>query len=57
MNWALRILSVNCVVFTLAYKSAMAAEGGYSNYVPGTYGDFSKAQRTKIQIYNRKDRE
>ncbi len=54
-NRALRILAVNCLVFTLAYKSAMAAEGGYSNYVPGTYGDFAAAVEPSSKFTIRND--
>ncbi len=40
---ALRVLAVSCLVFTLGHGGTRAAEGGYSNYVPGTYGDFGMA--------------
>jgi hypothetical protein len=40
---ALRILAVSCLVLGLAGTDTRAAEGGYSNYVPGTYGDFGMA--------------
>jgi hypothetical protein len=39
----LRILTVCCFVIALTGKDARAAEGGYSNYIPGTYGDFGMA--------------
>jgi hypothetical protein len=32
-----------CVVAVIVPNIAMGAEGGYSNYVPGTYGDFGMA--------------
>jgi len=32
-----------CLAFVLTAGSAFAAEGGYSNYIPGTYGDFGMA--------------
>ena len=39
MKTVLRILFVICLVIALAHKDAGAAEGGYSNYIPGTYCD------------------
>ena len=39
----LRIVAAGCLVVALAGQGARAAEGGYSNYVPGTYGDFGMA--------------
>ena len=43
-------------IFFLAIgiNSAQAAEGGYSNYIPGTYGDFAAAVEppTKLTIRN-----
>lgn len=46
------ILVIILSVFTSG--SALAAEGGYSNYVPGTYGDFAAALEppTKLTIRN-----
>ena len=32
-----------CVVAVIVPNIAMGAEGGYSNYIPGTYGDFGMA--------------
>lgn len=43
MNLALGTLTVCCLVIALTGKDARAAEGGYSNYIPGTYGDFGMA--------------
>jgi hypothetical protein len=43
MNLAQRLLTVSWFVLALADKVAIAAEGGYSNYIPGTYGDFGMA--------------
>jgi hypothetical protein len=43
MSMALRILAVTCLAIALADKDARAAEGGYSNYIAGTYGDFAMA--------------
>ena len=43
MKTALRTLGVACVVIALATASTRAAEGGYSNYIPGTCGDFGMA--------------
>ncbi len=40
MKTPLRILGVACVVIALATLEARSAEGGYSNYIPGTYGDW-----------------
>ena len=39
----LRIFAVCCLIIVLAATDATAAEGGYSNYVAGTYGDFGMA--------------
>jgi hypothetical protein len=39
----LRIVAAGCLVVALAGQGARAAEGGYSNYLPGTYGDFGMA--------------
>lgn len=38
-----RVLTAGCLVLALMSGSARAAEGGYSNYIPGTYGDFGMA--------------
>ncbi len=43
MNVTVRVLLVGCLVMALANGDARAAEGGYSNYIPGTYGDFGMA--------------
>ena len=43
MHLALRIFTVTCLIIALADQDAGAAEGGYSNYIPGTYGDFAMA--------------
>ena len=56
----LRILAVSCVVFVFGTRDTVAAEGGYSNYIPGTYGDFGMALapsekwtlRNDIYFYN-----
>ena len=40
---SLRFAAVTCLAVALAGQGARAAEGGYSNYVPGTYGDFAMA--------------
>ena len=36
-------LIVSILVIALADRDTKAAEGGYSNYIPGTYGDFAMA--------------
>ncbi len=43
MNKVLRSLSLLGIAAVTAYPHAVAAEGGYSNYIPGTYGDFGMA--------------
>ncbi|MGI9493623.1 MAG: SphA family protein, partial [Geminicoccaceae bacterium] len=43
MNSRLRILTFSWLVLPFATNDTRAAEGGYSNYVPGTYGDFAVA--------------
>lgn len=43
LKMALLILTICCLVFAITDKKARAAEGGYSNYIPGTYGDFAMA--------------
>jgi hypothetical protein len=43
MNIVLRVLTVFCLVVGFGDKHLSAAEGGYSNYIPGTYGDFGMA--------------
>ncbi|MBV1928310.1 MAG: transporter [Gammaproteobacteria bacterium] len=41
-------------ILVIDITSAQAAEGGYSNYIPGTYGDFAAAVEppTKLTIRN-----
>ena len=39
MNMTLRVFAVSCLVMALVENDARAAEGGYSNYIPGTYGE------------------
>ena len=43
MKKVLCILTVSCLIIALSDMEARAAEGGYSNYIPGTYGDFAMA--------------
>ncbi|MGI9509428.1 MAG: SphA family protein [Geminicoccaceae bacterium] len=43
MSSCLRLLTLSWLVLALVARDAEAAEGGYSNYVPGTYGDFAVA--------------
>jgi len=40
---ARRVLILTGLIVVLSQSTAMAAEGGYSNYIPGTYGDFAMA--------------
>jgi hypothetical protein len=49
-----RIVAILFVVFSIGSSSGRAAEGGYSNYIPGTYGDFAAATEppTKFTIRN-----
>ena len=46
------IITISFLIFGIA--SALAAEGGYSNYIPGTYGDFAAAVEpaTKFTLRN-----
>ena len=37
------ILVLTCLTISFAGSDARAAEGGYSNYIPGSYGDFGMA--------------
>jgi hypothetical protein len=43
VNKTLRIFAACCLVIALVETHASAAEGGYSNYTAGTYGDFGMA--------------
>lgn len=43
MNFASRIIALSGLMIALTGPDSRAAEGGYSNYVPGTYGDFGMA--------------
>ena len=43
MRLMLRLLIVGGVVAPLGFENVGASEGGYSNYIPGTYGDFAMA--------------
>ena len=47
-------LAISFMVCTIGAGSGWAAEGGYSNYIPGTYGDFAAAVEpsTKFTIRN-----
>ena len=36
-------LAISIFLLSIGAVSAQAAEGGYSNYIPGTYGDFAAA--------------
>ncbi len=53
----MRIFSIGILAIFLliiGITSAQAAEGGYSNYIPGTYGDFAAAVEppTKLTVRN-----
>ena len=54
MTRTLQTLAISFVVCTTGAGFAWAAEGGYSNYIPGTYGDFAAAVEpsTKFTIRN-----
>ena len=43
MKLIFRFFTASCLVITILCSNARAAEGGYSNYVAGTYGDFGMA--------------
>jgi hypothetical protein len=47
-------LLISVSLLSISAGSARAAEGGYSNYIPGTYGDFAAAFEppTKLTIRN-----
>jgi hypothetical protein len=53
MKKVLTLIIFASLLAFIAYK-AQAAEGGYSNYIPGTYGDFAAAVEptTKLTIRN-----
>ena len=53
----MRIFSIGMITIVfliIGITSTQAAEGGYSNYIPGTYGDFAAAVEppTKLTIRN-----
>ena len=53
----MRLFSIGIITIfflIIAITSVQAAEGGYSNYIPGTYGDFAAAvePQTKLTIRN-----
>jgi hypothetical protein len=53
----MRLLSTSILaifLLTIGTTSVLAAEGGYSNYIPGTYGDFAAAVEppTKFTLRN-----
>ena len=43
------------VFLTIGIPLAQAAEGGYSNYIPGTYGDFAAAVEPPEKLTIRND--
>ena len=43
MTFKLRLFAISWLVIATAATNSKAAEGGYSNYVAGTYGDFGMA--------------
>ena len=44
-----------CGIAVSAARNAVAAEGGYSNYIPGTYGDFAMAVEPAGRLTLRND--
>lgn len=48
-------LAISLSLLTVSVVSAHAAEGGYSNYVPGTYGDFAAAVEPPSKFTIRND--
>jgi hypothetical protein len=48
-------LTISLFLLTMGVVSAYAAEGGYSNYVPGTYGDFAAAVEPPSKFTVRND--
>jgi hypothetical protein len=43
LNPGVCFLALVCLVAAIPNSGTWAAEGGYSNYIPGTYGDFAMA--------------
>lgn len=54
MNRKVNIVLLVTLLMAIGTIDLMAAEGGYSNYIPGTYGDFAAAVEppTKLTIRN-----
>ena len=48
-------LAISVSLLSISAASAQAAEGGYSNYVPGTYGDFAAAVEPPSKFTIRND--
>ena len=48
-------LAISAFVFSIGAGTGRAAEGGYSNYLPGTYGDFAAAMEPPTQFTIRND--
>ena len=42
-TWVAKATLASCAFLALVAGNTWAAEGGYSNYIPGTYGDFGMA--------------
>ena len=48
-------LALSVAVLFICAASGHAAEGGYSNYIPGTYGDFAAAVEPAAKFTIRND--
>ncbi len=55
MKHQIRAISIAITAGLLAAPLSRAAEGGYSNYVPGTYGDFGLAMEPPGKLTLRND--
>ena len=63
LNGSVSLSLFSCILFY--FPTGFAAEGGYSNYIPGTYGDFAMALeptdeltiRNDLYYYNADDKE
>jgi hypothetical protein len=53
--WKFLTLAISVSLLSIRAVSAQAAEGGYSNYIPGTYGDFAAAVEPPSKLTIRND--